>query len=235
MVSAVRHADRLFQIIQVLRRSARPVTAAALAAELEVSPRTVYRDIADLIGQRVPIMGEAGIGYLLAPGHDLPPLMFTPEELEAVALGAGWVANNADPALATAAADVIAKVAAVIPVELRPHLIEPGVGVRPGGEPDDAWARAIRHAIREHRKLRLRYRSAIGDGTERIVHPVVLGHGEDHRLLIAWCELRGAFRHFRLEKITALEVLPDPVAGRPGELRRRWLRWREAQGWPALP
>lgn len=230
----MRRADRLFQIIQILRRSARPITAAALAAELEVSLRTVYRDMADLIGRRVPITGEAGIGYLLAPGHDLPPLMFTPEELDAVALGAQWVATNADRTLAAAAADVLAKLAAVVPADLRRHLTDPGVGTRPGGEVADELARDIRQAIREGRKLRLRY--GLPDaGTERTVCPVVLGYGEDRRLLIAWCELRGDFRHFRLDRMAALEVLPDPIGGRPGELRRRWLRWREAQGWPALP
>jgi len=101
----VRRADRLFQIIQILRRSTRPLTAAALAMELEVSKRTVYRDVADLVGQRVPIEGEAGLGYLLAAGYDMPPLMLTPDELEAVVLGAQWVSGHSDKALANAARD----------------------------------------------------------------------------------------------------------------------------------
>ena len=99
----MRRADRLFQIIQILRRSTRPVTAAALAQELEVSKRTVYRDVADLIGQRVPVEGEAGLGYLLASDYDMPPLMLTPDEIEAVVLGAQSVAGRADKALAKAA------------------------------------------------------------------------------------------------------------------------------------
>ena len=115
----MRRADRLFQIIQILRRSTRPVTAAALADELEVSKRTVYRDIADLVGQRVPVEGEAGFGYLLAADYDMPPLMLTPDEIEAVALGAEWVAGRGDKALANAARDVIAKIAAVVPERLR--------------------------------------------------------------------------------------------------------------------
>ena len=105
----MRRADRLFQIIQILRRCTRPVTAAALAEELEVSKRTVYRDVADLIGQRVPIEGQAGLGYLLASDYDMPPLMLTPDEIEAVMLGAQWVAGRSDKALATAARDVVAK------------------------------------------------------------------------------------------------------------------------------
>ena len=111
----MRRADRLFQIIQVLRRSGRPVTAEALAAELETSKRTVYRDIADLVGQRVPIRGEAGVGYVLEPGLDLPPLMLTPEEIEAAVLGAQWVVRHSYPVLARAAQDLIAKFGAVVP------------------------------------------------------------------------------------------------------------------------
>src|SRR6266850_783236 len=111
----MRRADRLFQIIQVLRRGHQPVTADALAAELETSKRTVYRDITSLIGQRVPIRGEAGIGYVLDRGFDLPPLMLTPDEIEAAALGAQWVAGHGDAALARAAQNLIAKITTVIP------------------------------------------------------------------------------------------------------------------------
>src|SRR5690348_4519948 len=110
----MRRADRLFQIIQILRRSTRPVTAAAIAKELEVSKRTVYRDIGDLIGQRVPISGEAGFGYLLDPAYDMPPLMLTPDEIEAVVLGAQWVASHGDALIANAALDVIAKIEAAV-------------------------------------------------------------------------------------------------------------------------
>ena len=134
----MRRADRLFQIIQILRRSSRPVTAAALAEELEVSKRTVYRDVADLIGQRVPIAGEAGLGYLLAADYDMPPLMLTPDEIEAVVLGAQWVMGRSDKALAIAARDVVAKIAAVVPERLRPFVAEPSVGAKPTiAEPED--------------------------------------------------------------------------------------------------
>jgi hypothetical protein len=127
----MRRAARLFQIIEILRRSSRPVTAAELAGELEVSKRTVYRDVADLVGQRVPIDGEAGLGYLLASDFDMPPLMLTPDEIEAVTLGAQWVAGRADKVLSNAARDVIAKIAAVVPERLRPFIIDPSVGVKP--------------------------------------------------------------------------------------------------------
>ncbi|TMV74459.1 HTH domain-containing protein, partial [Thioclava sp. BHET1] len=116
----MRRADRLFQILQILRRDTRPVTAAALAAELEVSLRTVYRDMADLIAQGVPLQGEAGFGYLLDADFNMPPLMLSPDEIEAAMLGAQWVAGRGDPTLARAARDLIAKIAAVVPEHLRP-------------------------------------------------------------------------------------------------------------------
>ena len=115
----MRRADRLFQIIQILRRERRPVTAAAIASELETSKRSVYRDIADLLGQRVPIRGEAGIGYVLEGGFDLPPLMLTPDEIEAAVLGAQWVSGRGDPLLARAARDLTAKIAAAVPERAR--------------------------------------------------------------------------------------------------------------------
>src|SRR4249920_4087737 len=110
----MRRADRLFQIIQILRRTPRPITAGALAAELETSKRTVYRDIADLVGQRVPIRGEAGVGYVLEDGFDMPPLMLTADEVEAAVLGAQWVIGRGDEALARAARDMVAKISAVV-------------------------------------------------------------------------------------------------------------------------
>src|SRR6266516_6576211 len=121
----MRRADRLFQIIQVLRRTGKPLTADAIAAELETSKRTIYRDIATLIEQRVPIRGEAGMGYILEKGFDLPPLMLTPDEIEAAVLGAQWVAGHADTALSRAAHDLIAKIGAVVPERLRPYVLEP--------------------------------------------------------------------------------------------------------------
>jgi predicted DNA-binding transcriptional regulator YafY len=228
----MRRADRLFQIIQILRRSTRPVTAAALAQELEVSKRTVYRDVADLIGQRVPIDGEAGLGYLLASDYDMPPLMLTPDEIEAVMLGAQWVAARSDKALANAARDVIAKIAAIVPEHLRPFIVEPSVGVRPtvamseeGVDPS-----RLRSAIREGRKLRLIYRSDAGEETERKVWPVILGYAETTRMLVAWCELRQGFRHFRTDRMIEAVMLDESIGLRHGELRRRWQRWREDDG-----
>src|SRR4029077_658411 len=225
----MRRADRLFQIIQILRRSTRPVTAGALAEELEVSKRTVYRDVADLVGQRVPIEGEAGLGYLLASDYDMPPLMLTPDEIEAVMLGAQWVAGRSDKALGNAARDVIAKIAAVVPEHLRPFIVEPSVGVRPtvAKSEDSVDPSRLRSAIRNGRKLRLRYQSEAGEETERTVWPVILGYAETTRMLVAWCELRQGFRHFRTDRMVAVETLDESIGLRHGELRRRSERWRE--------
>jgi predicted DNA-binding transcriptional regulator YafY len=226
----MRRADRLFQIIQILRRSTRPVTAAALAEELEISKRTVYRDVADLIGQRVPIEGEAGLGYLLATDYDMPPLMLTSDEIEAVMLGAQWVAGRSDKILSNAARDVVAKIAAVVPERLRPFIVEPSVGAKPTiGEPEERVDTSmLRSAIRNGVKLRLRYRSEAGEETERTVWPVILGYAETNRLLVAWCELRQSFRHFRTDRIIEAQMLDERNGLRPGELRRRWQLWREA-------
>src|SRR5271165_3509291 len=127
----MRRADRLFQIVQIMRRSTRPVTASMLAEELEVSKRSVYRDIADLIGQRVPIHGEAGLGYVLDRDFDMPPLMLTPDEIEAAVLGAQWVTERGDPVLAGAARDLIAKIGAAVPERLRNFIAEPTIGAPP--------------------------------------------------------------------------------------------------------
>ena len=127
----MRRAERLFQIIQILRRSTRPVTASQMSGELEVSKRSVYRDVADLMGQRVPIRGEAGLGYVLDRDFDMPPLMLTPDEIEAAVLGAQWVADKGDAVLAGAARDLIAKLAAAVPERLRPFIAEPSIGAPP--------------------------------------------------------------------------------------------------------
>ena len=150
----MRRTERLFQIIQILRRASRPVTAGAVAGELETSLRTVYRDMAELIAQRVPIRGEAGIGYVLDRGFDMPPLMLTPDEIEAAVLGAQWVAGRGDVALATAARDLIAKIGAVIPDHLRPFLIDStvsasGISRLPQDRIDLAQLRAWIHSQRK--------------------------------------------------------------------------------------
>lgn len=227
----MRRADRLFQIIQILRRSSLPVTGAALAAELEVSTRTVYRDIADLMGQRVPIAGEPGLGYVLAAGFDMPPLMLTSDELEAVVLGAQWVTERGDRRLSPAARDVLAKIAAVVPAHLRPFIAEPSTSAEPSFNTlnERIDLSLLRHAVRTGRKLRLRYRAKDGTETERTAWPVVLGYSDTSRVLIAWCELRQGFRHFSTDRMQGAEILNEPNGLARAELRRRWQAWRAAE------
>ncbi|GJD36255.1 helix-turn-helix transcriptional regulator [Methylobacterium aerolatum] len=222
----MRRADRLFQIIQILRRSSRPVTAADIARELEVSPRTIYRDVADLIGQRVPIQGEAGFGYVLGVSFDLPPLMLTQDEVEAAVLGAQWVAGRGDLVLARAALDLIAKITAVVPEHLRPLIVEPSIVTTPGAAVarDGIDLARTRAWIRDGRKIRLRYRDVRGETSERTVVPVLVGYFEQARILAAWCELRQDFRHFRTDRVVGVEFLEERHGIRPALLRARWRR-----------
>ncbi|MDE1148888.1 MAG: YafY family protein [Azospirillaceae bacterium] len=228
----MRRADRLFQIIQILRRTRFPLTADALAAELETSKRTVYRDVADLMAQRVPIRGEAGIGYVLEDGYDLPPLMLTPDEIEAAVLGAQWVAERGDPALARAAQDLIAKIAATVPDRLRPYVLEPAVRVPmalPGQNPRETPAHALdlartRAWIHAGRKIALRYTDEGGRDSRRVIWPVTIAYFHTARLLAGWCELRQDFRHFRTDRVVAADFLDERYPEQPIALRGRWLK-----------
>jgi predicted DNA-binding transcriptional regulator YafY len=200
-----------------------------MAEELEVSKRTVYRDVFDLIGQRVPIEGEPGMGYLLAAGYDMPPLMLTPDEVEALVLGAQWVIGRNDKVLASAARDAIAKMVEVIPEHMRPYVMEPSVGPRPvsPAQEETIEPSMLRLAARNGARLRMRYRSERGEETVRTVWPVIVGYSDTVRMLVGWCELRQSFRHFRTDRIIEAELL-DGHGLRKGELRRRWQAWREA-------
>ncbi len=224
----MRRADRLFQIIQILRRGRGPHTADAIAAELETSKRTVYRDIATLMGQRVPIRGEAGVGYVLEGGFDLPPLMLTPDEIEAAVLGAQWVAvRGGDPVLARAAQDLAAKILTAVPERLRPLILDPAVhGPNPytPSAPDGLDLSAVRQAIHAGRKLHLRYRAEDGRESERKIWPIAIGYLDYARLLVAWCELRADFRHFRADRVIEATFLDERHPERPAILRARWRR-----------
>jgi len=222
----MRRADRLFQIIQVLRRTRKPLTADAIAAELETSKRTIYRDITTLMEQRVPIRGEAGVGYILEKGFDLPPLMLTTDEIEAAVLGAQWVAGHADEALSRAAADLISKIAETVPERLRPFVLEPASRARPGWrkEPDCLDMGRTRTQIHEGRKIALRYRDEHGRDSERTIWPIAIGYLEAVRLLAAWCELRRDFRSFRTDRVIDAVYLEEKYPERRDLLRAKWRR-----------
>lgn len=227
----MRRAERLFQIIQILRRARGPITADAIAVELETSKRSVYRDIAALMGQRAPIRGEAGLGYVLEDGYDMPPLMLTPDEIEAAVLGAQWVAGRGDPALARAAEDLIAKIASAVPETLRPHVLEPA------GRAFNSWnvqadsidMGQVRTSIRTGCKIVLDYRDEQGRPTQRTIWPVTVGYMETVRLLIAWCELRKDFRTFRTDRVAGAEFLNERFPERPAVLRTKWRKYMEIE------
>jgi predicted DNA-binding transcriptional regulator YafY len=214
----LRRADRLFQIIQLLRRK-RVATAATLARELEVSERTVYRDIRDLVSSGVPIEGEAGVGYMLRKGFDLPPLMFTEVEIEAMVLGARVVSSWGDASLAKAASDALARVESALPERLRSRidatrLYAPGFHV-----PQDVAAALtdLRGSIDERRKVWMAYTDPAGIDTERTVRPIGLFFWGRVWSLTGWCELRDDFRSFRLDRIRELRCLDLQFLDEPGK------------------
>ena len=225
----MRRADRLFDIIQVLRGSRRPVTAAALASELEVTVRTVYRDVATLQARRVPIEGAPGIGYVLRRGFDLPPLMFTIDEVEAIAVGARLVRRVRDASLQDAAARVLAKVTQVLPEALRDQLASPAIYVSEGSaaEPRGVDPATVRFAIREHRKLRITYRDETRNRTTRVVWPLAMAYYTDVTLIGTWCELRKDYRNFRLERIVASELLGEQFPADDGRMMAEWMALRK--------
>ena len=226
----MRRADRLFEIIQVLRQASGPMTGAAIAEALETSRRTIYRDIATLIGQRIPIRGEPGIGYVLERGFDLPPLMLSSDEVEAVTLGAQWVLSHGDRGLAQAALAVLTKLAAVVPDDMRPQFEDPSVGApRPPDRRDELVDVArLREWCRIGRKLRINYRDEHGRVTDRIVWPFMVGYLATVQSVIAWCELREDYRIFRTDRMTEVAFLDDRYPEQSVVLRRRWLANVEA-------
>ena len=218
-------ADRLLDLLTLLRRHRRPVPGHVLAEALGISLRTLYRDIASLQAQGATIAGEAGVGYVLQPGFLLPPLMFSPEEIEALVLGSRWVAERADAPLQEAARAALARIAAVLPEDLKADLDGAGLLVGPGTlppPPDRIDPVLLRRAIRAERKLALAYRDAAGVATERIVWPMALAFFDSARVLVAWCELRGDYRSFRTDRIAAATLLEARMPRRRAALLKDW-------------
>lgn len=220
----MRRTERLFQIIQILRRHDRPVTASELAEELETSLRTIYRDTAELIAQRVPIRGEAGMGYILEDGYDMPPLMLTADELEAAVLGAKWVEARGDLHLARGARDLIAKLTAAVPPDLQPVIVDAGLApVSFRSRLADSFdVSLIRLAIRTQKKIHLTYSDERGNASSRTIWPFVLAYSEEARMICAWCEMREDFRHFRTDRVIRAELIDAKFPVRIHELRKRW-------------
>jgi predicted DNA-binding transcriptional regulator YafY len=223
--------ERLLDLIQTLRRHRRPVSGAQLAGELAVSLRTIYRDVQTLVAKGAPIDGEAGIGYVLRPGFTLPPLMFSNDEIEALILGSSMVARAADPALAKASRNALAKIAAVLPAGRADEASTSGLLAGPikPAVIDRVNLAPIRSAIRTEQKIWIAYNDATGVRSERRIWPISLTFCARVRLLAAWCELRASYRHFRTDRIAGFAEVGERYP------RRRWAlikEWREIEGLP---
>jgi predicted DNA-binding transcriptional regulator YafY len=222
-------SQRLLDLIQILRRHRYPVTGAALAAEVGISLRTLYRDIGTLQEQGASIDGEPGLGYILRPGFMLPPLMFSEDEIEALVLGSRWVANRGDVRLGAAARNALAKITAVLPSDLQDApdastlLVGPGVPILAG----NLDLSVIRKAIRSERKLDIRYRDLKDAESTRMIWPFALGFFDHARVVVAWCELRQTFWHFRVDRISTLAM---PEQRYPRRRQALLKEWREIEG-----
>ncbi len=221
----MRRADRLFQIIQLLRED-RVVTAHTIAAKLEVSERTIYRDMQDLSLSGVPIASEAGSGYRLLPGFHLPPLMFNEEELAALLIGARMVQAWTDQGLASAATQAMIKIESAVPEPLRDELAREDILVPDFGVDRHVSKRMqlFRVGIKAQQKVAFRYRREDGVRSSRTVHPLGLFYWGRVWTLTAWCELRDQFRHFRLDRMTHVNLLEAPFESPPGRTLQDYLR-----------
>lgn len=213
----MRRADRLIEIIGHLRKADRLVTAEALAERLEVSVRTVYRDMVTLQAQGFPIEGQAGVGYMLRGPIDLPPLTFDHDQLEAMALGLAYVMQVGDTALAAAARAARAKIDTAWTGQMTPGVIDRRVRSHQKPErraPD--FAAALRASLRLRRVVGFGYRDAGGTSSTRRVRPLALTAFSDGWLLIAWCEDRRDFRVFRLDRMKTPVVLDETFVEETG-------------------
>jgi predicted DNA-binding transcriptional regulator YafY len=215
-------AARLLHLLDELRRRRKPVRGAQLAELLGVSLRTLYRDIEALRGQGADIGGDPGVGYRLKPGFLLPPMMFSAEELEAMVLGARWVSRHADPDLAAAANQAMDRIVGILPEALRLQVETSGLFADWRATEPEPWLPALRRAIRDEHAVRMQYADAEGRVTERAVWPFAMAFLADVRLLAAWCELRGDFRHFRADRVLWLEDTGTRYPDRRHNLLRRW-------------
>lgn len=216
--------ERLFSVMDALRRHRRPVTAAQLAEEQGVSVRTLYRDVQTLIGLGAPIDGEAGVGYMLRPGFFLPPLMFSAEELEALVLGARWVQAQPDAGLADAARNALGKIANASPTDLRDRMNDTGlwpVLMRGSREPRPTLG-LLRAAMREETALQLSYADEGGRTSEREIWPIQLAYYEGKQIVVAWCCVREDFRNFRIDRIVELATTEARYGRRRLVLAKEW-------------
>ena len=219
MRGTMTRSTRMFEIIQLLRRAEQPRTAAQIAEILEVTPRTIYRDIASLQAMRVPIDGAAGVGYIMRPGFDLPPINFDIEEAEAVTVGLAMIVRTGDRGLKEAGRRACRKLEEA--TELSNALFSSTWGA---AEPDSVDMSDLRAAIRQERKLSVSYRDGNGEESRRIIRPFAMVYHSEAIVLAAWCELRNDFRNFRPDRMVSYTLLEDDFAGQGEALRREWMQ-----------
>ncbi|WP_412026228.1 helix-turn-helix transcriptional regulator [Burkholderia cepacia] len=215
-------SQRLFDLMQVLRRHRGAVSGEVLAQETGVSLRTLRRDIATLQAMGADINGAPGVGYLLRPGFWLPPLSFTEEELRALVAGVQWVSRQTDDALACAAQNALAKIGSVLPSEMSGALNDDTLFVGRNDANPTLDLPRVRQALREQRKMRITYEDHDGTSSERTIWPIVLGFIESRRYVAAWCELREGFRLFRVDRIVEAVFLEDRYSGSRRQLVKQW-------------
>jgi predicted DNA-binding transcriptional regulator YafY len=228
----MRPAPRLFEIVQMLRLARGPVTAAAMAEALEVAPRTVYRDIVALQAMRVPIEGGRGIGYILRPGFNLPPLMFSIEETEALVVALAMLDRTGDVALRDAARKAGRKIAGAVPEPLRQAFDTQALFAwgTPASAPEGISLGLVRESIREERKLEITYRDAEGRASLRRIRPIALIYYSSTANIVAWCELRRDLRTFRTDRLVSGSALDEHFRGEGDRLRALWVA-----GWSTPP
>ncbi|EOC0419170.1 YafY family transcriptional regulator [Cronobacter malonaticus] len=220
--------QRLLELLQLLRSHRYPVTAATLAERLDVSVRSIYRDIETLKMQGVEIEGSAGIGYILQSDYHLPPLMFDAHEVDALMLGLHWVMRHTDAQLEAAARNAVAKIHAILPENLAQHIRYPSLMVPPPGNDSSLrFLTDIRQAIHQRRKLELVYTDKDGAASSRLVWPIALGFFDAVRMLACWCELRQAFRHFRIDRMQQVIISEQSC---PQSRYKLLKEWKNAEG-----
>lgn len=226
----MRRADRLFHIIQLIR-GRRLTTASYLATRLEVSERTIYRDVADLQVQGVPIEGEAGVGYRLGAGFDLPPMMFTHDEAKSLVASVRMAQAWLDPALAQSAEDALGKIMSVLPLEARVAAEALAVYAPTGGLSDvsQRTLQTLREAVQEKRKVYIQYLDLAEKNSERVLRPLGCFYWGKVWTLSAWCERRTDFRTFRIDRVVKLKALEERFRDEPGKTLADLLRMNEAQ------
>ncbi len=222
-------SERLLALLQLLHQYRRPVKAQILAEKLSVSQRTIYRDIDTLRLQGADITGEAGIGYVLREGFLLPPLMFTIEEIEALILGSRWVTSHGDNMLRESANQAMAKIQAVIPKQQQNRIQQNTLFTPLMSQPVDSEQMAfnaaqVRQAIRDEKPLRIDYQDGEENKSQRTIYPFSLAFFDSVQVIGAWCKLRQDFRHFRVDRISRIEMLNQRYSPGREQLFREWQR-----------